>query len=232
MHSCTVSKTTTLFVSRVVAIAGLLMQTSHTRLVCRAHNCYTPSIALWQHFVLCSPPIPRRRRLLSTATEAAQTGAGADSNSAHVEETLTGPGKANGLQEAKNDGGKVVVEPSGEPAENLSEEPSTTPAREFKLRKMTTVKGRFQPTKVEASIVKNKNARKASREASLSEPEKLLAKVREAFNESKDYEGVVVMPMVPATPIQESSLPWCVNRERTNSGMDRYLEFAPFGWSW
>ena len=125
------------------------------------------------------------------------------------------------------------MEPSGEPAENSSEEPAkepgTNPERKLGVRKMTTVKGQFQATRVETSVLKNKHAQNVNREASLTEPEKLLAKVREAFNQSRDYEGVVVMPMIPTTPIKESSLPWCVNRERTIAGMDRYLQFVPLG---
>ena len=211
------------------------MQPSHTRLICRAHNRYTPSIALWQHFVLSSSPTPPRQRLLSTATDAAQAGAGTDTNNPPAKQTPIEPGGANGFQQAKNGRGDAAGRPSGEPAENSSEEPatesSTDPERKLGVRKMTTAKGQFQVKRAETSVLKNKHAQNGSREASLTEPEKLLAKVREAFNQSRDYEGIVVMPMVPTTPIKESSLPWCVHRERPILGMDRYFQSVPLGWN-
>ncbi|KAL1794160.1 hypothetical protein ACET3X_007581 [Alternaria dauci] len=51
------------------------MQRSCTGLVCRAHDRFNPSIALWQHFVQANPSKPRDRRQLSTATPAAQDAA-------------------------------------------------------------------------------------------------------------------------------------------------------------
>ncbi|KAE8839758.1 hypothetical protein PTNB73_04169 [Pyrenophora teres f. teres] len=201
------------------------MQPSHTRLICRAHNRYTPSIALWHHFVLSSLPTTPRQRLLSTVTEAAQAGTGANPDNAHTKETLIAPGEANGSQQTKKEGGQVAVRPSGEPAENSStkpaEESSTAPPKNVSIRRMTTVKGRFLGSKKEASITTNRHAQNVDRETSLTGPEKLLAKTREAFSEARDYEGVVVMPMVPTTPIKESWLPWCVNRDRATSGLHR-----------
>jgi non-canonical poly(A) RNA polymerase PAPD5/7 len=56
------------------------MQPSRTRLICRAHNRFTPSIALWQHFVGPSRPPPQQQqqqqqRQSSSAAEPVQHGA-------------------------------------------------------------------------------------------------------------------------------------------------------------
>ncbi|KAA8626688.1 TRF4 DNA polymerase sigma [Pyrenophora tritici-repentis] len=201
------------------------MQPSHTRLICRAHNRYAPSAVLWHHFVLSSLPTTPRQRLLSTVTEAAQAGTSANFDDANTKETLIEPGGTNGSQQANNEGGHVAVQPSGEPAENPSTKPakgtSTTSPKKLPVRRMTTVKGRFLGSKQEASVAKNSRAQKDNREQSLTGPEKLLAKTRRAFSESKEYEGVAVMPIVPTTLIKESCLPWCVDRERVTSGMNR-----------
>lgn len=82
---------------------------------------------------------------------------------------------------------------------------------------MTTVKGHWLPSKVDASIAKNKMQLYASRQVSLTTPEKLLAVARAAFDDSKEYEGLAVKPMVGTKPIKESALPWCI-RDST-SGM-------------
>lgn len=42
------------------------MRLSRTRFICRSYNAFTPSIALWQHFVLPSRPFRPRQRLSSS----------------------------------------------------------------------------------------------------------------------------------------------------------------------
>lgn len=44
-----------------------LMRPSRVQLICRSHNCFSPSIALWQHFVVAPGPVRLSRRLLSSA---------------------------------------------------------------------------------------------------------------------------------------------------------------------
>jgi non-canonical poly(A) RNA polymerase PAPD5/7 len=87
---------------------------------------------------------------------------------------------------------------------------------------MTTDRGTWHPSKVEASIARNLQYVYATRQSSMNEPEKLLAAARAAFEDGRDYEGVVVQPMQHPTPVKESALPWSLaEEERTIAGMDR-----------
>ncbi|KAF1945634.1 hypothetical protein EJ02DRAFT_34877 [Clathrospora elynae] len=156
------------------------MQPSQTRLICRAHNRFTPSIALWQHFVGPSRPHPHQRRLASAATEQSE------------------------VEIAR--------------AEKPVEQPP------LRIIKVTTAKGEWHPSKAEASIVKNARLQYHSRQASLTEPERLLATARAAYKVAEDYEGVAVKPMVNSTPVKESTLPWCLKPEElTISRINRYI---------
>ena len=204
--SCRASKTTTLTALRVVVVTSGLMQPSHTRLICRAHNRFNPSIALWQHFVQANPSKPRDRRQLSTATPAVQDDTTTDSK--HVEPESPSPPEARDPHGSEAETGEVAEEPSAE---------------SWTLRKMTTTKGQWLPSKADASIAKNKELRSASPKALLKERGKLLANARSAFRKSKSYTGVIVKPMMNETPIKESTLPWCLNKaDRAIPGMQRY----------
>ncbi|KAI4644500.1 hypothetical protein J4E93_006405 [Alternaria ventricosa] len=174
------------------------MQLSRTRLICRAHNRFNPSIALWQHFVQASPSTPRDRRQLSTATEAAQDGASSSSK--------------NDVSQARDAQDTEVVTENAE-------------AKQLPVRRMTTVKGRWLSSKVEVSVAKNKHLKRTKPDISNVESQNQLAIARDAFAKSQDYQGVVVRPIVGGKPIRESALPWCVNMEGESSmtGMDRYF---------
>jgi non-canonical poly(A) RNA polymerase PAPD5/7 len=88
---------------------------------------------------------------------------------------------------------------------------------------MTTVKGPWEPSKAEASIKKNVGLQEKARKAAFAESDKLLAIARAAFDDAKEYDGVIVRPMINARPIKESELPWCLKTtERTVSGIERY----------
>lgn len=185
------------------------MQLSRTRLICRAHNRFNPSIALWQHFVQASPSTPRDRRQLSTATEAAQDGA---SPSSKGDNALAHDAQAS----------EVVTE-------NATETQSAeAKAESLPVRRMTTVKGRWLSSKVEVSIAKNKHLKRTMPTPSNVEYQDQLVTARDAFAKSQDYEGVVVRPIVVGK-FRESALPWCVNMEGepTMTGMDRYIPKRP-----
>ena len=185
------------------------MQLSRTRLICRAHNRFNPSIALWQHFVQASPSTPRDRRQLSTATEAAQDGANSRSK--------------NDSSQARDAQDTDVV------TENAAEKHSAEgKAESLPVRRMTTVKGRWLSSKVEVSIAKNKHLKRTNPTPSNVEYQDQLVIARDAFAKSQDYEGVVVRPIV-AGKVRESALPWCVNMEGepTMTGMDRYIPNRP-----
>ena len=48
------------------------MQPSRARLVCRSHNPFTPSIALWQHFVLANRPFLHQHRQCLSSSAASE----------------------------------------------------------------------------------------------------------------------------------------------------------------
>jgi hypothetical protein len=87
---------------------------------------------------------------------------------------------------------------------------------------MTTLKGTWHPSKVEASIARNLQYVYATRQSSMNEVEELLATARSAFQDGRDYDGAVVQSMQHPTPIRESALPWSLPREDMNiMGMER-----------
>lgn len=178
------------------------MKPPHTRLTCRAHNRFSPSLVLWQHFIGTDRPfLPHHQPFSSTVAES--THDGADS--------------ANAVPIAPETGGLVQPEVELKQGKDVQ---SKTP--KLSIRKMTTTKGIWHPKKAEASGAKTVQKLYDDRKASLKEPEKLLATTRKAFAESRDYVGVVVQPMVSPIPCRENSLPWCLPKEEmTISGMDR-----------
>jgi non-canonical poly(A) RNA polymerase PAPD5/7 len=178
------------------------MKPSHSRLTCRAANRFSPSIALWQHFIGCNLPSPTQQRRASIASAAVQDAANEDSR---VELSLEASRSVKSEDEAALEGKHGRRDP-----------PALT------IRRKKTTKGTWHASKVEASIAKNKQDQHAARQASLYAPRTLLAKTATAFAASKDYTGVVVEPMESPTPVRESSLPWCLKEEeRTMAGIDR-----------
>ncbi|KAF2027911.1 hypothetical protein EK21DRAFT_102237 [Setomelanomma holmii] len=178
------------------------MKPSHTRLICRAPNRFTPSIALWQHFIGPQQHIPSQPRFSSTVSEAVQDSTSSDN-------TVPGPGDSGPLQE------------EAETRNVLTQNKPSNNAKSV-IRKTTTVKGIWHPDKRDASISKNIDTKHAARQASVEAAEQLLTAAKTAFDEGKDYKGVVVQPMLNATTVKESKLPWCLApEERTILGIDR-----------
>ncbi|CAO2654164.1 Nn.00g108970.m01.CDS01 [Neocucurbitaria sp. VM-36] len=176
------------------------MQPSHPRLICRAHNRFTPSIVLWQHFVLPNRPLLQQPRLSSSATASAR--------------------------DHSSENGQLVTSQKASEPEHF-EAATAKSGREdvkpvSKVRKLTTVKSTWYPRKGEASITKAVQSQYESRQASLTKPEQLLATARAAFENAEEYEGVVVKPMESRESVKENSLPWCLEQgEMTMSGFDR-----------
>ncbi|KAG9190404.1 non-canonical poly(A) RNA polymerase PAPD5/7 [Alternaria panax] len=191
------------------------MQPPHPRLICRAHNSFSPSIALWQHFVQAHPFNPRDRRQLSTATQAAQDDAAIESK--HVGPDSPTPSEARPVQKSQLE--------TEDAAKNTAAKRS-----KMKMRKVKTTKGKWLPSKAAASTTKNKKLKGAIPEALLKQRTELLDTARSAFNRSQSYKGVVVKPMVSEAAIKESELPWCLKKEdRAVPGMERLrLEIARF----
>ncbi|KAF2853665.1 hypothetical protein T440DRAFT_443296 [Plenodomus tracheiphilus IPT5] len=177
------------------------MQSSRTRLTCRAHNRFTPSVALWQHFIAPGP----QQRLSSTAPQTPRQEA--TSSPQHV-----APHEASQAVGNVADLGAVQHHPKPEKQQG-----------QYPIRRLLTSKGVFLEDKRAASILKNQKALRQTRQASLNGPEDLLAVSKAAFDASEDYKGVAVAPMVNPNPVKESDLPWCLPREERTSmpAMDR-----------
>jgi non-canonical poly(A) RNA polymerase PAPD5/7 len=215
----------TLFVLRVVITAGLLMQPSHTRLICRAHNRFTPSIALWQHFVAPDYPTTHQQRHSSSATEPVQDGAGTNRTGANG--TPLNAQEASGVHNSEAEV-ETTKDAGAEPKSTNTEPKDKSAAPAWEVRRPTTVKGRWLP-KVDSSIQKNLRVQDEARKAAFAESGALLAVARAAFDDAKEYDGVVVKPMQNARPVKESELPWCLRKpERTVSGIDRYNLSPPW----
>lgn len=177
------------------------MQPLRTRLICRADNRFTPSIALWQHFIAPNQSFLHQLRLSSSAAKAAYDGADKDGSLPNVQQSSE-------FEHSEAD---------------IARERGRVPS--YTIRKLETSKGTWRRNKVDASIAKNVQEQYDRRLVSLTEPERLLASARAAFEVAEDYEGLVVEPMVHPKPIKESQMPWCLKQEgRAMSGMDRYIE--------
>jgi non-canonical poly(A) RNA polymerase PAPD5/7 len=115
------------------------MKPPRTRLTCRAHNCYSPSIALWEHFFgTTNRPLPCYQRLASTIAEITRDGTEGDAQ----------------------------LEP-----DNALEEHDQHIAPAPQVRRMTTVKGTWRPSKVDASIARNLQYVYATRQSSMNDVE-------------------------------------------------------------
>jgi non-canonical poly(A) RNA polymerase PAPD5/7 len=179
------------------------MKPPHSRLTCRAANRFSPSTALWQHFISCSRSWPTtQQRCVSTDPGAVQDGANEDSSDNTTTEV---------------DRPAIQEKETAVKSQNGHRGPSG-----LVFRKTKAAKGTWNTSPVEASIAKNKKAQFAARQASMKASGTLLAKTVAAFEASKDYKGVVVQPMESPEPFREDSLPWCLKKEeRTMAGLDR-----------
>jgi non-canonical poly(A) RNA polymerase PAPD5/7 len=179
------------------------MKPPRTRLTCHAHNRFSPSIALWQHFVSPHGPCLVHQRLSSSASEAAQDT----------------PSKHNGLVNPQEASGLAPME-----AEAAQEEGGQLKQPRLAIRKSLTSKGTWYPSKVDASVAKNFQIQRAARRTDTTASEQLVAVPRAAFQAAEDYTGVVVQPMThPNSPKVGGPLPWSVPQEERNmAGIDRY----------
>lgn len=192
------------------------MRPTRSRLVCRAHNRFTPSIALWQHFVTPERPSRTSQRLASSATDAVENGVQT------VSPETAGYHEPSGLDELE-----AELKRDHELRSNTTGIITTrlTPTTRFtRVRKPKSIKEtNWKPNKVDASIAKNKARMMDAREASVAANERLLSTAKAAFEKAQDYEGVVVMPMTTSQPVKESALPWCVENDgSTMTGVQRF----------
>ncbi|KAH7409981.1 hypothetical protein DE146DRAFT_674804 [Phaeosphaeria sp. MPI-PUGE-AT-0046c] len=123
------------------------MSTLYSRLTCRAHNRFSPSLFLWQHFGVIERPLPHHHRLVSTA-------ANATSGEPNQECDDTSPPEAGG----------AVPKNHGDHAKH--------PVR---IHKPKTSKGQIMlPDKKSASIRKNKARGQEIQNTSLEATKQLL----------------------------------------------------------
>jgi non-canonical poly(A) RNA polymerase PAPD5/7 len=171
------------------------MKPYRVRQICRSRNPFSPSIALWQHFVLPYHPL-RQQRPLSTATE-------------------TSPNSAPDADAETPSTATPAV--TSEKAPESQSEQQNTPYRA--VRKVIDSKGKraFDSPK-HASIQKNANLRA---EKHVGKTEELLSKAKEAFDGSEDYDGVAVEAVAASRAVSEKLLPWCV---RYPSGEEKKAE--------
>jgi non-canonical poly(A) RNA polymerase PAPD5/7 len=180
------------------------MKPSHARLTCRAHTRFSPSIALWQHFVSPNRPCLAQLHVSSTASETAQ-------ERPNEQDVLPHSQKPSGRTQQEDD-------------HSHEEQGRPNPSR-LRLKKPLAKKGgdKWHANKVGASVAKNLKARYNSQKAEAIASEALLATARAAFKAQEDYTGVVVKPIIPpGSPGIPSALPWSVLQdERPMGGVDR-----------
>jgi non-canonical poly(A) RNA polymerase PAPD5/7 len=187
-----------------IILTGPSMKPSHTRLTCRAHNRFSPSIVLWQHFVSPDRPCLAQLRLSSTTSGA----------------TKDGPNEQDGISHPQESN-----EPTQREAENPHKENVQSNPPRLRLRKPRATKGsdKWHDNKVDASVAKNLRTRYNAQKAEMSASGQLLATARAAFKTGEDYTGVVVRPIItPGSPNIPPNLPWSLPQdERHMGGIDR-----------
>lgn len=180
------------------------MHSIRPRPICRAHNTFSPSVALWQHFVAPNQHLSQRPLKSSFVTEAAQTrdDDNVDSNqegaAAELDPTLSGQVRNPPLRKIRIASPNFVLDPKLHP--------------NFRNRGKNTPQNDGQKDKKKLTPYRGDKGQDA---------EKLLIRASDAYDSSQDYEGVVVQPIF-SPPIQEYRYPWVIgNRESIKTGEER-----------
>lgn len=169
------------------------MHSIRPRPTCRAHNTFSPSIALWQYFIAPNQHLLQWQLKSSFATEATRT----RDDEAH-----------NQFEE----NGAVDLEHMSAPRRLITR--VKTGKGNFELNRALYPKLREIDEQARGGRQSGKHPRAA---------EKLLLKAKEAYESAQDYQGVTVQPIHTKVPVKESKLPWFIrNWESTKSGEDRY----------
>ncbi|KAF2631421.1 hypothetical protein BU25DRAFT_407073 [Macroventuria anomochaeta] len=179
------------------------MHSIRSRPICRAHNTFSPSIALWQHFVAPNQHFPQRQLKSSFTTEVTQSRD--DENVNSNGEDLAAQLKAASERTAVF---KKVRTEKGNYSLNWKLYPKYRDNGEQKER---------------TSLGKPRGRRQQ-------DAERLLIKAYNAYDAAQDYEGVVVQPIQTGVPVRESNFPWVPrNRESIKSAEERLeLEIQAF----
>lgn len=170
------------------------MHSIRTRPICRAHNTFSPSIALWQHFIAPNQHLQWQLKS-SFATEATR----ARDDEVHNE---------------FEENGAVELEQEHVSAPRTLVTKVKTGKGSFELNRALYPKLRNIDERARSGRQPGKHTRAA---------EKLLLKAKEAYESAQDYQGVTVQPIHTKVPVKESKLPWFVsNWKNAKSGEDRY----------
>ncbi|KAF2687926.1 hypothetical protein K458DRAFT_332404 [Lentithecium fluviatile CBS 122367] len=172
------------------------MKPHRVRQICRSRNPFTPSIALWQHFVLPWHALRQQRPIMYVATEAAP-------GSLPSTETQLSP-------------------PAPMPADAPKDQIEYEPNREPVIRRVADTRAQIYDLRRNTGKATGKSERKI---------EHLMQKTMSAFDESEDYEGVVVEAITTARAVDEKLLPWVIQNKAGERGTaeDRLaLEIAKF----
>lgn len=172
------------------------MQPSRLRLVCRAHNRFSPSTILRQHFLSFDRLVPHHERYSSSISDTAQ-GRG--------EETYT--------------------ESSAAPKHNVSEQshaqPQTTRPPKVVIRKTYLKEAIAHPDgRVSKSIHQGKHAR----DLHLAQIQNVLESTKRLCSRNGDYDATLLEPEWDKPYINDKRLPWTIPlKERPTDPMDRYV---------
>lgn len=178
------------------------MHSMRPRSICRAHNTFSPSITLWQHFVAPNQHLPRT---LFT-TEAAQTRDSDDVGSSEKEPAA----EFDFTLIRKTILPKAPVRRIRTAHSNFEINPKLHP--NFRDKRDTIAQINGQKDKKDTRPYRGENGQ---------DVEKLLLRAYAAYDTSQDYEGVVVQPM-RSPPVQDSKYPWAIqNRGNIETGEER-----------
>lgn len=158
------------------------MHSIRSRPICRAHNTFSPSVALWQHFVAPNQHFPQRQLKSAFATEAAQS---------RDDET------ANSNEDSPN------AELADAPPKTLVLKKVRTEKGNYEINKALYPKYRNKGQLPKQMSLGSKEPLTRAQNA-----EMLFKKAQEAYDSAQDYEGVTVLPVEHGRPIKESTLPW------------------------
>ncbi|KAF9696349.1 hypothetical protein EKO04_005643 [Ascochyta lentis] len=168
---------------------------------CRASNPFSPSIALWQHFVAPNEHLLQLQRKAAFATEAARS---------HDDRSLDSD-RGSGLAELKNASGLVTI-------------------KRIKTGKGNWQRTYIPLKPGELSNQDQRTSRRGHVPGARQDAEKLLVDAKNAYDTAQDYQGVTVQPIHLRGDVKESKLPWVPsNRERIKSAQTRLeLEIQAF----
>ncbi|UPX09446.1 Polynucleotide adenylyltransferase [Ascochyta rabiei] len=176
------------------------MHAIRPRPTCRAHNNFSPSIALWQHFIAPNERLQPWQLKSPFATEAPRS---------HDDGVLV-PDRGVGASELKDASGSILI-------------------KRFKTDRGNWRSRDLSPKPGELGEQKQGVSRRGHIPGTRQDAEKLLIYAKEAYEKASDYQGVTVQPIRPHGLFKESHLPWASSNKGAKSGEDRLeLEIQAF----